>query len=354
MNVSTAANSVDIAGRRIGPGQPCFIIAEAGVNHNGSLELARRLVEAAVEAGADAVKFQTFRTERLVTVGAPLAEYQRRSGPAADQFHLLKGLELSPEAHRELMELCRARRILFLSSPFDFESADFLEELGLPAFKVGSGELTNLPFLGHLAAKGRPLIVSTGMARLGEVEAALRTIEQAGDPPLILLHCTSRYPAEPAEANLRAMATLGQAFGRPVGYSDHTLGLAVPLAAAALGAAVIEKHFTLDRSLAGPDHQASAEPGELADLVRGVRQIEAALGHGRKEPSPAEAETARVARRSLVAAQDLKAGQALTAEAIAVLRPGTGLPPELIQFLLGLRVRRDIPAGTLLSLEMVE
>jgi len=347
--------AIVISGRRIGPGQPCFVIAEAGVNHNGSLELARRLVEAAAEAGADAVKFQTFRAERLAAPSAPKAAYQRSStDPGQSQLDMLRALELSSEDHVALAALCREKGLTFLSSPFDFESADFLEQLGVPAFKVASGELTNLPLLRHLAAKGRPLIVSTGMASLGEVEAALRVIERAGDPAVVLLHCTSCYPAEPAEANLRAMATLSLAFGRPVGYSDHTLGLAVPLAAAALGAAVIEKHFTLDRSLEGPDHRASAEPGELADLVRGVRQIEAALGHGRKEPNPAEAETARAARRSLVAAVDLKAGQTLVAEAIALLRPGTGLPPELIGFLVGRRVKRDIPAGTLLGLEMVE
>jgi N-acetylneuraminate synthase len=324
------------------------------VNHNGSAARAHQLVDAAADAGADAVKFQTFRADRLASATAPKAAYQAATtGTAQSQQDMLRALELAPELHAELQTHARARGLLFLSTPFDEDSADLLERLDVPAFKVPSGELTNLPFLAHLARKGKPLIVSTGMAGLGEVETAVQAIEAAGTPGLVLLHCVSSYPADPADSNLRVMATLAAAFGVPTGYSDHTLGTAVPLAAAALGACVIEKHFTLDRTLPGPDHQASAEPAELAALVAGVRTIESALGDGRKRPVAAEADTAAVARRSLVAATDIPAGATLTPDLIAFRRPGTGLPPALQRFLLGRRATGPIPAGTLLRLEMV-
>ena len=324
------------------------------MNHNGDVDRAHRLVDAAAGAGADAVKFQTFRADRLASAAAPKAAYQAaRTGAAQSQLDMLRALELAPEAHAELQAHARDRGLVFLSTPFDEESADLLEALDVPAFKVPSGELTNLPFLAHLARKGKPLIVSTGMAGLGEVEAAVREIEANGAPGLVLLHCVSSYPARPEDSNLRVMATLAAAFGAPTGYSDHTLGIAVPLAAAALGACVIEKHFTLDRSLPGPDHQASAEPAELTALVEGIRTIESALGDGRKRAVAAEADTAAVARRSLVAAADIPAGAPLTPDLIALRRPGTGLPPALQPFLLGRRATVAIPAGTLLRLEML-
>ncbi|BDU75233.1 N-acetylneuraminate synthase [Mesoterricola sediminis] len=346
------SESIVIAGRPLGEGHPCFVIAEAGVNHGGRLDQALALVDAAAEAGADAVKFQTFRADRLVTAEAPKARYQaRNTGDEGGQLPMLRALELDEATHRALQARCRERGILFLSTPFEETSADLLERLDLPAFKVPSGEITNLPFLAHLARKGRPILLSTGMATLGEVERALAALREAGDPPVALLHCVSAYPTSPADANLRAMGTLRAAFQVPVGYSDHTQGLEVPLAAVALGACVLEKHFTLDRRLPGPDQPASLEPDELAAMVRGVRTVEAALGHGRKEPAPCERDTAVVARKSLVAAADLQAGTPFTADQAMLLRPGTGLPPSLLPLLEGRILGRDVPKGHLLQLE---
>jgi N-acetylneuraminate synthase len=346
---------VEIAGRMIGPGYPCFIIAEAGVNHNGSLEMARQLVDVAAKAGANAVKFQTFRADRVATPNAAKADYQLRTTASSEsQLEMLRRLELPQQAHRALAESCHQRGILFMSTPFDEESANFLAELGVPAFKIPSGEITNLPFLAHVAHKGKPMVVSTGMSHLAEVAETVRVIRDAGNGQIVLLHCVSDYPADPKEANLRAMLTMAEAFGVPVGYSDHTPGIEVALAAVALGACVIEKHFTLSRSLPGPDHQASLEPQELAALVQGIRRVEAALGHGRKEPTPSEADTAAVARRSLVAARDISIGKTLTPELIAIKRPGTGLPPALINQVIGRIAARDIPAGTVLRLEMLK
>jgi N,N'-diacetyllegionaminate synthase len=346
--------TVEIAGRKIGPGFPCFIIAEAGVNHNGDLSLARQLVDLAAQSGADAVKFQTFKADKVIAPHAPKADYQLQTTSANEsQLEMARQLELSFEAFRELYAYCQAKKILFLSTPFDHESADFLDELGVAAFKVPSGEITNLPFLAHVARKAKPMLVSTGMSYLGEVETAVRTIEQAGNSNIVLLHCTSNYPADSSDVNLRAMQTMAIAFGTPVGYSDHTLGTEVSLAAVALGACVVEKHFTLERSLPGPDHRASLEPLELKALVRGIRIVEAALGHGRKEPAASEANTAAVARRSLVARRNITSGTVLCDEDVAVMRPGTGLAPAMLSHLLGRTARVNIPAGTLLSLEML-
>ncbi len=347
--------SVSIAGRPVGPGAPCFVIAEAGVNHNGRLDVAKQLIEVAARAGADAVKFQTFRAERLATANSPKAAYQRdTTNPEESQLEMLKRLELSPHDHHVLMDTATAHHLLFLSSPFDEESADLLASLDVPAFKVPSGELTNFPLLRHVARYGKPIILSTGMATLEEVKAALRVIEAAGNREIVILHCVSNYPTAPADANLRAMTTMANILGVPVGYSDHTDGIEVALAAVALGACVIEKHFTLDRSLVGPDHRASLEPMELTALVRGIRTVEHALGHGRKEPAPSEASTAAVARKSLVSARDIQAGTPLTASLITVKRPGTGLPPSMLEQLVGRRAVTDIPADTLLTLEMVQ
>ncbi|HLO69113.1 MAG TPA: N-acetylneuraminate synthase [Holophaga sp.] len=340
-----------IAGRAIGPGHPCFVIAEAGVNHNGSLATALALVDAAAAAGADAVKFQTFSAARLVTSAAPKAEYQvRNTGSGESQQAMLKALEMDEAMHLAVMEHCRRKGILFLSTPFEEGSADLLERLGLPAFKLPSGEITNLPYLAHVARKGRPVILSTGMADLGEVERALAVLREAGDPPVALLHCVSAYPTSPADANLRAMDTLARAFQVPVGYSDHTTGLEVPLAAVALGACILEKHITLDRSLPGPDQVASLEPAGLEALVAGVRTVEAALGHGRKEPAPCERNTAEVARKSLVTAMPLPAGTVLGPGHLVLMRPGNGLGASLLPLLAGRTVARDLPAGRVLEL----
>lgn len=332
-----------------------FLIAEAGVNHNGSIELACALIDAAKQAGADAVKFQSFKADRLATAGAPKADYQvENTGREESQLEMLRRLELTLGAHRALLAHCRKKRIHFLSTPFDEESADFLDELGLWLFKIPSGEITNLPFLAHVARKGKPIILSTGMSSLAEVRTAVRTIEKAGNRDLVVLHCVSNYPADPADVNLRAMATLEKALGHPAGLSDHTEGIEIPLAAAALGAKVIEKHFTLDRSLPGPDHRASLEPAELTAMVSGIRKIERALGTGKKIPAAAETGTARVARKSLVAAADIARGTVLTPALLAVKRPGTGLAPALAPKLVGRRATRAVPEGTLITMEMFE
>ena len=340
--------------RKVGAGEPCFIIAEAGVNHNGSLQLARELVDIAVRANADAVKFQTFKPEKVCSPFAPKATYQvQTTGAEESQLEMGKKLELPFEDFRELQSYCERSGILFLSTPFDYESADFLAELNLPAFKIPSGEITNLPFVEHIARKGRPLILSTGMSTLDEVKKAVETTQAAGNQELVLLHCVSNYPAQPSSVNLRAMETMAKEFGVPIGYSDHSEGIEVAVAAAALGACVIEKHFTVSRDFHGPDHRASLEPADLTALVKSIRNVEAALGDGQKRPALEEANTAAVARRSLAAAHHVPAGTVLTEDLVAILRPGTGLPPAMKAQLLGRRARIDIPEGSLLSLEML-
>ena len=345
---------VVIGERRIASGQPCFIIAEAGVNHDGDLETALLLVDAAQAAGADAVKFQTFQAARLVTAQAPKAAYQKaRTDPGESQKAMLERLELDEAAHRVLIERCAARGILFLSSPFDEESVDLLARLGVPAFKIPSGEITNPDLLERIGRHGLPVILSTGMSTLAEVDKALQLLRAAGAGGIVLLQCTSAYPAPPAEINLRAMTTMAGAFALPVGYSDHTTGIEIALAAAALGATVIEKHLTLDRNRPGPDHSASLEPAEFRRMVEGIRSVEASLGDGIKRPSASERETAAVARRSLVTAMEIKAGTLLASGHLVARRPGTGLEPAMRGTLVGRRVLRDLPAGTLLSLDML-
>lgn len=336
-------------GRLIGRGQPAFIIAEAGVNHNGDLELARQLVRAAAEAGADAVKFQTFVADRLVTSDAPQADYQRRhTGVTESQQAMLKRLQLSEEAHHELQALCSQLGILFLSTPFDEQCADFLSDLGIVAFKIPSGELTNTPFLAHVARKGLPVILSTGMATVEEIGRAVEIIRGEGNGNIVLLQCVSSYPSAPADTNLRAMQTLADLFQAPVGYSDHTDGIEIALAAAALGACVIEKHFTIDRGLPGPDHKASLEPRELIAMVAGIRKVESALGDGEKRPVASELSTAAVARKSLVAARALKAGEIFEASMAVARRPGTGLAPSLLGSLRGRPLARDVAKDEIL------
>lgn len=345
---------LEIDGRKIGPGHPCFIIAEAGVNHNGNLEMARQLVDAAAESQADAVKFQTFKTENLLTLDAPKARYQKETtGAAESQFEMIRRLELSADMHRELMAYCQDQGILFLSSAFDHESVQLLHNLDVAAFKVPSGEITNLPLLAQMARIGKPLIVSTGMAYLSEVEAAVRTIRETGNQDFTLLHCVSNYPADPSDVNLKAMQTMSAAFGVPVGYSDHTLGNEVPVAAVAMGASIIEKHLTLDNDLPGPDHRASLEPAQFVEMVQSIRRVEAAVGHGRKEPAPSEADTASVARKFLVAARDVPAGTTLTEELIALKRAGSGLEPAMLPYLIGRATKEPIPANGVIKLELL-
>lgn len=351
----TSVETFTIAGRAVGSGQPCFVIAEAGVNHNGDLELAKQLVRVAHAANADAVKFQTFRAERLTSRSAHKAAYQLVTTPADEsQQEMLRRLELPDEAFRELARYCDTLGIHFLSTPFDEQSADFLETLDMVAYKIPSGEVTNTPYLEHIARKRRPMIVSTGMCDLGEVEQAVRAIENEGLRDFALLHCISNYPAEPSEINLRAMGTLRAAFGKPVGYSDHSSGIVVSLASVALGASVLEKHFTLDRAMPGPDHKASLEPAELRELVAGIRLIETALGSPRKAPAASEVNTAMAARKSLVAARDLPRGTRIERSMLVAKRPGTGLSPGHLNSLAGKTLRRDIHADELLSIEDLE
>jgi N,N'-diacetyllegionaminate synthase len=352
---STRSQILSIGGRRVGSGCNCFIIAEAGVNHNAEPRLARLMVDAAVEAGADAIKFQTFTAGTLVTESAPKAEYQKQGTDAGEsQLEMLRGLELSSAAHREIQDYCRERGITFLSTPFDERAADLLEELEVPAYKISSGDLTNIPLLKHVARKGKPMILSTGMAWLGEVEDAVRAVRDEGCADLVLLQCVSNYPADEEDVNLRAMHTMATAFHAPVGYSDHTTGIEVALAAAALGACVIEKHLTLDRGLPGPDQAASLEPGELSAMVRGIRKVESALGDGRKSPRKSEEPVASVARRSLTAARDMPAGTRLTRDVILARRPGTGLAPNKLESILGRTLRRKIKSGELFNLDMFD
>jgi N,N'-diacetyllegionaminate synthase len=327
-----------------------FVIAEAGVNHNGSLDLALQLVDAAKASGADAVKFQTFRADQLATRSAHKAPYQERTTEHSEsQFEMLQRLQLDAAAHQRLIHHCRNVGIQFLSSPFDAQSADLLATMDVPLYKVPSGEITNLPFLQHLACKNRPLILSTGMSTLGEVEEAVQVLQIAGAIQLTLLHCVTEYPAPYAEVNLRAMQTLKSAFGLPVGYSDHTSGIEIAIAAVALGAEVIEKHFTLDRSLPGPDHSASLEPVELRQMVTAIRHVEAALGTGIKAPAPCELPNISVARKSVVAARTLPTGHQLATGDLEIKRPGNGLAPKLLTTLIGRTLRASVAKDEIIN-----
>jgi N,N'-diacetyllegionaminate synthase len=331
-----------------------FVIAEIGVNHNGDVDMAKRLIDVAADAGADAVKFQTFTADAIVTPTAAKAAYQQRNDDRSDtQYAMLRALELNAAAHEALLAHAQKRGITFLSSPFDEASADLLHTLDVPAFKIGSGEITNLPLLVHIAQLARPMILSTGMALLGEVETAVQAVCQSGCNALALLHCVSDYPADPAEANLRAMHTMAEAFGCPVGWSDHTQGAAVSLAAVALGACIIEKHFTLDRTLPGPDHAASLEPDALTEFIAQIRTVEAARGDGIKRCQPSETATAVAARKSVVTLTDIARGARLEVSMIGRRRPGSGIAPALESMVVGRCAASDLPAGTVLTWEML-
>lgn len=323
-----------------------YIIAEAGVNHNGSLNLAKKLVDAAAEAGADAVKFQTFKAEKEISPYAEQAEYQKKNtGQVESQLDMVKKLELPFEAFSELKGYADSLGIEFLSTPFEEESADFLEPL-VRRYKIASGEIINIPLLRHIAEKGKPMIISTGMADLGEIEKAINTVRSANDElGLTLLHCTTNYPAPFDEVNLNAMNTLKAAFGLPVGYSDHTLGMEVPVAAVALGAVLIEKHFTLDKNMPGPDHKASLEPTELKNMISSIRHIEKALGSGCKVPAAGELEIRKVARKSITAAKKLDAGHRLTLQDMTLLRPGTGIAPGFLEVIVGMKLVKPVNMG---------
>ncbi len=343
--------------------QPVFIIAEAGVNHNGSLDLALRLIDAAHDAGADAVKFQTFRAGDVVTPDAVTADYQRSNTGETNQFEMIKKLELDEDAHRQLAQHAQAIGIEFFSTPFSHDAVDMLVRLGVRRIKLPSGEITNKPLLERAAATGLPLLLSTGMSTLDEVRRAVGWIADCraasgfgatGAQQLSLLHCTSAYPAPADALNLRAIATLAQALGLPVGYSDHSRGMEAALAAVALGATVIEKHLTLDNNLPGPDHRASAEPRDFAAMVRGIRAVSAMLGDGIKQPQPIERNTLDVARRSVVVVRALPKGHVLVADDLALRRPGTGIAPEHGDALIGRVLARELPAHTTLEWAMLE
>lgn len=334
-----------IGGRAVGGGAPVFVIAEAGVNHDGDVNRAVALINAAVTAGADAVKFQTFDPSALVVANAPAARYQAERAGAVDQRVMLEALTLDELELRLLAEHAARAGITFLSTPFDAHAADLLERLGVVAYKVGSGDLTNLPFLTSVAERGRPMIVSTGMASDAEVAAAVDAVTRGGCDALALLHCVSSYPTPADQANLRAMDALRAAYPDVVvGYSDHCEGLDVSLAAVARGAEILERHLTLDRSLTGPDHAMSLEPQELALLVQRVREVHSYLGDGVKAPQPSERDSMLVARRSVVAARNLRAGERLGISSLAAKRPAGGMAPAAMASLVGRRVRRDVPA----------
>jgi N-acetylneuraminate synthase len=341
-----------------------FVIAEIGVNHNGRLDLALKLVEAAAAAGASAAKFQTFRADAITARNTATVAYQKVSAGSTDQHEMLKGLELSEENHRAVALRCEELGIEFMSTAFDKDSLDLLCAIGIRRIKVPSGELTNIPYLKDCARRGLPIVLSTGMADLDEVRRAVDVVhnafpaqiayDPAGLPPLTVLHCTSAYPTGFEDVNLKAMQTMARELSVPVGYSDHTTGMFVPPLAVAMGALVIEKHITLDRTMAGPDHSASIEPDELKAMMRNVRDAELILGDGVKKARPAEKEARALVRRGLKAARDLTAGTVLTEDDIAILRPATGLPTDKYEFALGRRIKTDIAAGAPLMAAALE
>ncbi len=328
--------------------KPVFIIAEAGVNHNGELKLAKKLVDAAKKAGADAVKFQAFKADELVTKSAPAAKYQR----ARSQYEMLKKLELSEKQFKQLSAYCRKKKIIFLATPFSLRAAIFLNRLSIKIFKISSGDLTDLPFLADIAHFKKPIILSTGMADLAEVKEAVKTILTAGNKSLALLHCTSNYPTKYEDVNLKGMATLKRTFDLIVGYSDHTPGIEIALAAVANGAKIIEKHFTLDKKLPGPDHQASLEPKEFVAMVKGIRHIEQSLGDGIKKARKSEIEVRKIARKSLVAVADIAKGVRISRQMLTAKRPGTGIAPKYLKKIIGQRTKKKISAGKVLVWSM--
>lgn len=319
-----------------------FIIAEAGVNHNGKIENAIKLIDAAAEAGADAVKFQTFKAQNIVCRNAKKAEYQKQTTDADEnQYMMLKKLELTEQMHEQLLQHCKEKGILFLSTPFDLDSIDYLDRLGISIMKVPSGEITNYPYLKKIAETGKKVIMSTGMCTIEEVEAAVKVLKKYGSKDISLLHCNTEYPTPFCDVNLSAMTTLKNKFDLEVGYSDHTLGIEIPLAAVAMGATIIEKHFTLDKNMEGPDHKASLEPEELKQMVNAIRNVESALGNGMKTPSASEKKNIEIARKSIVAKKNIAAGEAFTEENLTAKRPGNGISPMKWNEIIGTKAKRD-------------
>ena len=321
-----------------------FIIAEAGVNHNGSVELAKKLIDVAVGSGVDAVKFQTFKAENLVSQNAQKADYQKKTTDKKEsQFDMIKKLELDIDTHKELISYCNEKGIMFLSTPFDHDSIDMLNELGLEIFKIPSGEITNLPYLRHIGSLNKEVILSTGMADLGEIEDALDVLTNVGTniDSITVLHANTMYPTPMEDVNLKAMQTIGTVFNVAYGYSDHTLGIEVDVAAVAMGASIIEKHFTLDKTMEGPDHKASLEPDELKEMIKAIRNIELALGSSVKKPSPSEKPNMEIARKSIVANKAIKKGEIFTEINLTIKRPGTGINPMRWDEIVGMVAIRD-------------
>jgi N-acetylneuraminate synthase len=345
---------IALGDRLVGGNAPVLIVAEAGVNHNGDLKLALELIDSAAEAGADVVKFQTFTAEDIVTSTAPKAGYQRATTDSSEsQFQMLKRLELSEEVHAELKRHCASRGIIFLSTPYSRSSVDMLERQGVFGYKISSSDTTNISLLDYVARKGKAVLLSTGMCDMEEVRAAFNALRGPGLRQIALLHCTSEYPAPLDESNLRAIKTLGDEFHCPVGFSDHTSGACAAAWAVAAGACIIEKHFTLDRNLPGPDHQASLEPNEMGELVRVIRQVERALGDGQKRPMPSELKNKHFMQRSLVARRPIAAAEKIEAEAITCKRPGIGLPPRCWNDVVGKRAARPIAADEVITMDAI-
>lgn len=333
--------------------QPVFIIAEAGVNHNGDLHLAKQLVDVAAEAGADAVKFQTFKAETLVSQDAPKAAYQKQTTAVEEsQYEMIKKLELDIEAHELLMAHCQERGIMFLSSPFDLDSIDLLNKLGMEIFKIPSGEITNLPYLRKIGGLGKKVILSTGMSTMEEISAAIQSLLTAGltKEQLTILHCNTEYPTPMVDVNLRAMQTLSDRFGLQVGYSDHTLGIEVPIAAVALGARIIDKHITIDNKLPGPDHRASLEPEDLKAMVSANRNLEQAMGNGIKKPTASEEKNRTIVRKSIVASRRIKQGDILSNRNLTVKRPASGISPMEWDRVIGTAAIKDFQKDEIISL----
>lgn len=328
-----------------------LIIAEAGVNHNGSVNLAKKLIDSAVKAGVDVVKFQTFKTELDVSRIAEKAEYQKINGITNEnQFEMLKKLELTFDNFREINDYCKNKKIEFLSTAFDLESIDFLHSLGMKRWKIPSGEITNLPYLEKIASFGKPVILSTGMCNMNEIEDALTILKKGNVADITVLHCTTEYPAPKNEVNLNAMLSIKKRFNVKIGYSDHTKGIEIPTAAVALGAKIIEKHFTLDNKMEGPDHKASLEPKELKNMVHAIRNVEIALGDGNKSPSKSESKNIHVARKSIIAKINIKKGDVFTTENITVKRPGNGISPMKWHLVLGKTAARNFQQDDLIEI----
>jgi len=345
---------IRILDKLIGEGEPCFIIAEAGVNHNGNLDMAKKLVDIAADTGADAVKFQTFKAEEVVTKNIDIANYAKKNiGKDMKQIDMIKTFELKYDDFKVLKEYCDKKRIMFLSSPHSFDAIDFLEDL-VPAYKFSSGDITNIPALRCAAKKHKPMILGTGMSTLQEVKEAINAIKSEGNNQIVALHCTTSYPCPLEEVNLRAMPTMQKKLDCLVGYSDHTLGMVVPIMATCLGATVIEKHFTLDRTLPGPDHRASLEPEELKNMVKEIRNAESALGGYDKKPTESEKKIMKFVRKSIVSKKDIEKGSVISEDMIVIKRPGTGVKPMELDKIIGTKAKRQIAKDEIFQLNMVE